>query len=233
MLDLQERIYNKNAQIEFNRAMASMQSELPVIKKEGEIVVNGQVRSKYAKFEDILTIVRPVMKASGFAMSFKVDTADGKVKVTGTLMHKTGHTENTTMELPVDTSGSKNNVQGLGSSIQYGKRYVLCALLNIATSDDDDGVAGGGKMILVEDVIAHVEFIRNNFDSVGQIKKGLNTENFEMAAMAWCDLDEQEKRILWRAPTKGGILTTIERDMLKSTAFRDACIAIMPGTKTA
>ncbi|MNO71030.1 ERF superfamily protein [compost metagenome] len=64
------------------------------------------------------------------------------MSVTGILMHRAGHREQTTMLLPLDTSGSKNAVQALGSSVSYGKRYVLCALLNITTrGEDDDGNA--------------------------------------------------------------------------------------------
>ena len=41
--------------------------------------------------------------------------------------------------LPLDTSGSKNGVQAVGSTVSYGKRYAICALLNISTGDDTDG----------------------------------------------------------------------------------------------
>ena len=43
-----------------------------------------------------------------------------------------------------DKSGNKNDVQALGSTISYGKRYVGLTLLSIATEDeDDDGQKGG------------------------------------------------------------------------------------------
>jgi len=46
------------------------------------------------------------------------------------------------MTLPLDNSGSKNAVQAVGSSVSYGKRYVMAALLNITTrGEDDDGNA--------------------------------------------------------------------------------------------
>ena len=44
------------------------------------------------------------------------------------------------MVLPVDTSGSKNGVQAVASSVSYGKRYTAGLLLNITTTgEDDDG----------------------------------------------------------------------------------------------
>lgn len=138
MLDMQERVLNRNAMVAFNGAMAEMQSEIPTIEKGGAIVVNGQERSKYARFEDIMRVVKPLMQRHGFAVSFRTDTGEGFVKVTGVLMHREGHREETSMSLPIDSSGSKNTVQAIGSSTAYGKRYVLCALLNIATGDEDD-----------------------------------------------------------------------------------------------
>ncbi len=41
------------------------------------------------------------------------------------------------MPLPLDTSGSKNNIQGMGSSLTYGKRYLVTAMLNIVTEGED------------------------------------------------------------------------------------------------
>ncbi len=41
------------------------------------------------------------------------------------------------MICPLDQSGSKNAIQGAGSSVAYGKRYTLCAILNIVTNGDD------------------------------------------------------------------------------------------------
>jgi hypothetical protein len=56
-------------------------------------------------------------------------------------MHSAGHREETTLLLPVDTGPGRSTVQAVGSSVTYGKRYVMCALLNITTGDapDDDG----------------------------------------------------------------------------------------------
>lgn len=56
------------------------------------------------------------------------------------LSHRAGHREVTSIVLPVDTSGSKNGVQAVASSVSYGKRYTAGLLLNITTTgEDDDG----------------------------------------------------------------------------------------------
>jgi hypothetical protein len=137
LLEMKERMDNKQAQVAFNAAMARMQADIPSIAERG----TGH-NIVYATYEDILDVVRPIMHKHGFALSFKVDNTADAIKVTGVLMHQEGHDIETSMALPSDTSGSKNKVQALGSSTSYGKRYVLCALLNIATrAEDDNGFA--------------------------------------------------------------------------------------------
>lgn len=134
MLNMQERIMARDAESAFNAAMAEMQCEIPTIAERAK----GHGTIKYATLEDISDIVKPIMKTHGFAISFKVEHAVAGLSVTGILMHRAGHREQTTMLLPIDTSGSKNAVQAVGSSTSYGKRYVMCALLNITTRGEDD-----------------------------------------------------------------------------------------------
>jgi hypothetical protein len=137
LLDLQERVLNKQAKTAFAADFAQMQTDMPIITERGEISVNGQVRSKYAKFEDINEAIKPVMQKHGFAISFKVKSETNVIVVTAILMHRMGHQEETSMSLPVDSSGSKNSVQAMGSSVSYGMRYTLNALLNISTKGQD------------------------------------------------------------------------------------------------
>lgn len=154
LLAMYERIMARNAEMAFNAAFAEMQSEMPVITENGQIKVGNEVRSRYALFEDINDTVKPILKAHGFAITFKTKTTENGITVTAILMHKDGHREDTEMTLQADTSGSKNAVQGVGSSVSYAKRYGLTALLNITTrGEDDDGQAGGAKTITQDQVL--------------------------------------------------------------------------------
>jgi len=134
MLDMQERVMAKQAEMAFDRDFAMMAPEIPVIANTS----NGH-NITYAALETIDAVVRPILSKFGFATSYRVEHPEPtKVKVTCVLMHKDGHRESTSMELNADTSGSKNAVQALGSSVTYGKRYTLCAILNITTAKEDD-----------------------------------------------------------------------------------------------
>ncbi|MBB4063641.1 ERF family protein [Gellertiella hungarica] len=145
LLQMQERIMARNAKAAFDAAFADMQKELPVINERGGIKDrNGNVQSKYALWEDINEAIKPILARHGFGISFRTGKRDGHIVVTGVLAHREGHREETEMELPADTSGSKNAVQAVGSSTSYGKRYTAGALLNLTSrGEDDDGHAAG------------------------------------------------------------------------------------------
>jgi hypothetical protein len=141
LLDIQERIMNKNAEIAYNQAMTRLQRKLPLIHKKGMIEFidkNGVKRlTPFAKYEDIDRAIRPLYLEEGFHVGFDTKQ-DDKVFLRCSISHETGHSKSAEMKLPLDTSGSKNNLQAAGSTISYGKRYLVCMLLNIVTTDEDD-----------------------------------------------------------------------------------------------
>jgi hypothetical protein len=141
LLQMQERVMERAAEAAFNADLAQMQNELPVIEENGAIrSKSGGIQSRYAKFEDINEAVKPILRQYGFAISFRTAFENGEVIVTGVLSHRQGHREQSSVKLPADASGNKNNVQGWGSSISYGKRYTMNALLNITSrGEDNDG----------------------------------------------------------------------------------------------
>ncbi len=146
LLQMQERIMDRGAKAAFSSALADMQPNLPVIAERGGISTDkGKTyQSRYALWEDICDAIKPVLSAHGFALSFRVGRDDGQVTVTGVLSHREGHSEETTIYLPADGSGSKNAVQAVGSSTSYGKRYTASALLNLTSrGEDDDGQKAG------------------------------------------------------------------------------------------
>ena len=69
-------------------------------------------------------------------MRIQTEQAD-KIKVTCTITHEMGHSESTSLSADPDTSGSKNPIQAIGSTISYLERYTILALCGLATSDID------------------------------------------------------------------------------------------------
>lgn len=133
LIEMQKDMMNQDARIAFNEDMAAMQKILPTIHRS-----KSTHNSKYATYEDIEKKVRPIYTQFGFSISYTSKTIDNRTFYHATLRHVKGFTLEAEMDLKDESSGSKNVVQAKGSSMSYAKRYLLCMLLNIVTTDEDD-----------------------------------------------------------------------------------------------
>lgn len=135
LLDVQERWQAKQAEMDFNAAMARLQPKLPYIPKRAGIKnKSGQIQSWYAKYEEVDRLVRPLYVEEGFSLDF--DTNGSKYYVT--VSHVSGHKKRHELELPKDSSGNKNDVQAVVATVSYARRILLCMAFNIITMDEDD-----------------------------------------------------------------------------------------------
>lgn len=165
LMGMYERLEARKAQAEFAAALSAVQTDLPEIAERGQIKHSGKVISTYALWEDVARAIKPILQRHGLALSFRVDTSDNAVRVTGVLSHAAGHSESTQITLPSDTGGAKNAVQAVASSVSYGKRYVASALLNIVThGEDDDGQKAAGPERVTEEQARNIESL---IDEVG------------------------------------------------------------------
>ena len=166
LMAMRDRVMDRSAKTAFDEAMARMQPHLPAIERKGVIEIRKkgtdgertgpvQQSTKFARWEDINEAIKPIIGEYGFSLRFKTDQApDGKIIVTGILAHSAGHREETSLVLMHDSTGSKNSVQAIGSTISYGKRYVGSALLNIATYGEDDDAKNGKPLVVGEPITA-------------------------------------------------------------------------------
>jgi deoxycytidylate deaminase len=63
--------------------------------------------------------------------------------------------------------------------------------------------------------IDYMALVREHFDTIVQVKAHLQNGEVEEARAAYKELDVEMQKALWKAPTKGGIWTTHERDVMK------------------
>lgn len=150
LLQMQERVLEREARSAYSRDFAAMQADMPTIKERGK----GHGTITYALWEDVNEAIRPVLTQHGFGLSFKTSQSDKQITITAILSHREGHSEETTQSFPHDTSGSKNAIQAVGSSMTYGKRYTAGALLNLTSGEMDDDGAGTIATITEEQILA-------------------------------------------------------------------------------
>lgn len=148
LLDMQERVMNKQAEIDFNESMNRLQLDMPSITKEGKVEYwidkndhskGKELAFKFASFENIMKTIKPSLQKEGFTISFDSEQREGGgAVITATLYHIGGHSKKASFAAALDTGGGKNNIQAMGSTFSYGKRYCVTALLNIITEGEDD-----------------------------------------------------------------------------------------------
>ena len=154
LMAMHARIVERDAKLAFDAAFAAMQPALPVVTRRGTITgesrrTGDRLNQSYGRWEDISQAIMPVLAKHGFAIRFRQEPvldAGGAIKtrITCILSHSQGHREEAFFDLPLDTTGSKNNVQAYGSTASYGRRYSAMLALNIVTKgEDDDGAAAG------------------------------------------------------------------------------------------
>ncbi|MBV6343128.1 ERF family protein [Candidatus Magnetobacterium casense] len=99
--------------------------------------VNPHFKSKYADLESIWDACREALISNGLAVvQTNAPWSDGVVIET-TLLHTSGEYITGSLVLrPV-----KNDPQGVGSAITYGRRYGLASMVGICAEDDDDANA--------------------------------------------------------------------------------------------
>jgi predicted RecB family endonuclease len=156
-----ERMVSREAETKFNTALVKLQPKLPVLDERGEITgPDGAVRATYATWEDTVEAIGPILARHGFSLTFRPGRSPkGVPTVTGVLRHEGGHKEVAELELPADTSGDKNAVQAVGSTMSYGQRYVARMLLNLISRGEDDDGAAAGQSAAVADAIAEINQI--------------------------------------------------------------------------
>lgn len=142
----------KVAENKYNAAFIELQADLPEITKDG-LIDQGETRSgrqgsksAYATYPNIQKAVRGPLHQHKFTLKHTVRPGPGNVGVViySTLSHA-GHTEVAELPLPLETSGSKNNVQGVNSSISYGKRINTTTLLDLISRATEDADRDGHR----------------------------------------------------------------------------------------
>ncbi len=150
LLDAQLKYEANEARKAYAEAMAAFKQNPPQIVKDRSVEYL-KVKYNHATLANVTTCINKALSAHGLTASWETGQIDGKVRVTCHITHVLGHRESTFLDAAPDTSGSKNAIQAIGSTVTYLQRYTLLALTGLATCEqDDDGVGSGKKPIGVK-----------------------------------------------------------------------------------
>ena len=151
LMDLNDRWEKAQAKKAFIEAKTAFKAIAPEILKDKD---NNQYKSKYASIGNVVNTLSPALSKCGLDADWAIEQSD-RIKVTCTLSHVAGHSESRSLVAPPDTSGAKNPLQQIKSTVTYLKLATFEAVTGVATKEgnlDDDGNAAGNELIGSEQV---------------------------------------------------------------------------------
>jgi len=151
LLEMKEGVENREAEKAWALAMQATQAEILPVAKNAQ---NAHTKSKYAKLEKVDEAIRPIYTKHGFSISYGSREPKGQqhVRVVCHVSHIGGYSKEFELEGRLDTTGSqgasnKTEIQGMGSSVSYLRRYLLLMIFNVVMEGED--ADGNGKAPLI------------------------------------------------------------------------------------
>lgn len=143
LFDMHERWEKNEARKAFVRAMTEFKALNPAVTKNRHVfykTAKGNVEYDHATLDNIADEISPMLSHVGLTYRWVPEQKDGEIHITCVLTHAMGHSESATFSGPPDYSGSKNDIQAVGSTAFYLERYSLLAVTGIAPRGlDNDG----------------------------------------------------------------------------------------------
>ena len=147
LLDLKIKYDNEQARKAFTAALSEFKAKGIVINKDKKVsfdIKDGTESMSYnhATLGNIIEKSSMQLSDCGLSARWDIKQEDARVFVTCILSHKDGHSESVTLNASPDSSGKKNAIQQVSSTVSYLERYTYLAITGLSTSDsnDDDGV---------------------------------------------------------------------------------------------
>lgn len=134
LYDLMYDVNKKIRRAQMSEALCALQEKCQNVTK------NVTARYTYANLEQWIHVTKQAVSDAGFAIVCEELTEGNDDKdhftIRMSLVYKNGEQISAQARFPRDKTG-KTDVQSVGSTITYARRYLLGMLLNITTRDDD------------------------------------------------------------------------------------------------
>lgn len=119
---------------ELATALCKAQAAIGGAKKDS---TNPFFKSNYADLQSVWDACREQLGKNGLAVVQTTELNESGVTIVTTLTHSSGEW----MRGKLNLHPTKNDPQGIGSAITYGRRYALAAIVGIYQTDDDGNAA--------------------------------------------------------------------------------------------
>lgn len=147
LMALQERYEASEAQKAYVAAKTAFYAEAPAITRNKHVEHND---FWHATLDHIVEQASPILAKHGLTHSWSTMQDDKGIEVSCILQHVLGHSERVSLRAAADMSGSKNAVQGIGSTVTYLERYTFMAVTGLAAGGQDDDARGNADFVTTD-----------------------------------------------------------------------------------
>ncbi len=182
MMDLQNKWEANQARKAYTQAMSDFKKNPPEIEKDRHVsfkTTTGKTEYNHASLGNVTAKINTALGACGLSAAWTTEQTEGKITVTCKITHILGHYETTSLTAGHDSSGGKNAIQALGSTISYLERYTILALTGLATHDMDDDGKGEVEYIDEKQLSTIVDLLNEKGVKDTRLLKYLEAESVE------------------------------------------------------
>jgi hypothetical protein len=183
LMQLHERAQDREAEREFAEAMNACQTEMPAIVRDA---LNKQTNSKYARLETVNEQIKGIYVRHGLSLSFGTESSplEHHIRVTCDVMHSGGHVKHYQADFPLDDAGmqgsiNKTPMHATGSTMSYGRRYLIYLIFNLSLANEDNDGNGSRPLpkiseeqaIQIKELLEDAGMPLEEFLTLGRISK--------------------------------------------------------------
>lgn len=166
LVQLHEHMEKRQALKEYFDALAAFQAEAPLIGQSHTAKIatrgGGSYSYTYAPLDEIMRTIRPLLTKHGLSSRWDTVVEKGSITIRCVVSHVGGHSETSSVTLPIDNPSAMSEQQKVGAAFTFGRRLSLTAALGLVTTDEDRDTAAAfdptvlsaDQLIAIEDLIA-------------------------------------------------------------------------------
>jgi hypothetical protein len=168
-------------------AFLKFQSQMPAVPKDS---ANSHFKNKYASLGAITEAMRPFLKENGLGYIQYMTFKDGFQFMVTRFLHTSGQWLEDDGYL---LNPTKNDPQGMGSAVTYGRRYTLTAFTGTISEDDDDGnKASEPNHAPARPATPYTKPEPDWFNDLGELNdKGKSAVKAIAGGMTWADIEKK------------------------------------------
>ena len=185
-------------------------------KSKGEVDIHGKI---------YLTVARRINdfrdQHPNFGIHSEVISVDtSSVLVKSVITDETGREISSGIAEEIRSASKINKTSAVEncetSAVGRALAFFGMAGTEIASADEVQAAIAQQNADDLAPLINHMEAVRENLASIAAVKEAIHTGDFSYAAQCLMELSDEAKQALWRAPSKGGIWTTAERNAMQA-----------------